>query len=121
MEAIFERGGGTASGGGRIVELVREACRQFSERGELFPLLFVAGDASNAIGQETNEALRELGHALKEFGKLTGRKCERTDGEHGAAGDAERFHSGKGQDTGDVSGAAGKNGAVLQTVLAPGP
>src|SRR6266851_3486204 len=120
LQAIAQRRSGAARRGGRIVQLVREPRRQFSQRGQFFSLLLFPRDVSNAIRQQSNEALRELGHALKKFCKLAGGKRQRANRKHGAPGHADHFHSGEWQDARDLAGASGENRTILRTILPPG-
>jgi len=53
---------------------VGESSGQFSKGRQLFSLLLFPGDVSNAIGQQSDETLREFGHALKKLGKMSGGK-----------------------------------------------
>src|SRR5438874_1322065 len=64
-ETVAKSGRGTASGGGRVVELMREACGQFAERGEFLVLLFLTGDVANAVGKQADEAADEFGEAME--------------------------------------------------------
>ena len=84
-------------------------------------MLFFPGDVSDAVGQKANEALRKLGHPLKEFRKLSGRKRQGTNRKHSAPGHANGFHSGERQDACYISGTGSKDWAILRAVLAPGP
>ena len=121
LQAIAQRRRRAARRGGRIVQLVRESRRQFSQRRQFFSLLLFPRDVSYAIRQQSNEALRELGHALKKFWKLANGKRQRANRKYRAPGHSEDFHSGERQDAGDLAGANGVNRAILRTLLPPGP
>src|SRR6267378_471301 len=120
LQTIPECRSRAASGGRRIVQLVGESGRQFSQRGQFFVLLFRPRDVSNAIRQQSNEALGELGHSLKKLRKLAGGKHQHANRKYRASGHAIHFHSGKRQDAGDLAGASCKNRAILRTILPPG-
>src|SRR5204862_8181620 len=121
LEAIAKRSRRTPRCRGRVVQLVREPGGGLAERSQLFSLLFFPGDVSDAVGQKANEALGKLGHPLKEFRKLSGRKRQGTNRKHGTPGHANGFHSGERQDACYISGTGSKDWAILRAVLAPGP
>ncbi len=100
---------------------MRESSGQFSKCCQLFSLLLFPGDVSNAVGQQPDETLRELGHSLKKLRKMSGGKRQGSNGKHGTPGHSKCFHSGKRQDSCDIPGARRKDRAVLWAVLAPGP
>ena len=112
---------GTARGCRRIVQLVREASRQFAEGRQFFPLLLLPGDISNAVGEQSHQALRKLRHALKQFRELACGKRERAHGEDRAHGHGESLHSGKRQHAGNVARAGGVDRAVGGAALAASP
>ena len=52
--------------------------RKLAERSELLTLLSGLRVRSHTIGQQADEALREIRHAVEQFRELAGRKNERT-------------------------------------------
>src|SRR5205807_6043928 len=121
FEAIVQSRSGAARGCRRIVQLVREASRQFTEGRQFFPLLLLSGDISNAVGEQSHQALRKLRHALKQFGELAGGKRERAHGEDSAHGHGESLHAGERQHAGNVAHAGGVDRAVGGAALAASP
>jgi hypothetical protein len=100
---------------------VGEAGGQFSEGGEFFALLLLAGDVPDAVCQQSNEPLGNLGHALKKFGKLSSGKRQDATGKYSTHSHTDRFHSGKGENACDFPGTGSENRAILWAALAPGP
>ena len=48
-----------------VVQLMRETCRQFAQRGHFLELLIGACGLANAIGQQANQSRVDVGDAAK--------------------------------------------------------
>jgi len=56
-EALAQGAGGSACGGGWIIQLVGQPGGQLSQRGEFLPLLLLLREGAHAIGEHTHQAL----------------------------------------------------------------
>ena len=92
-EAFEKSVRGAPGCGGRIVEFVSETGGEFAKSGEFVALLLAAGDFADAVGEKSDEALAQRGHALKHFLEEGGGKEKKMDGLFRAAGDGEMRHA----------------------------
>jgi len=92
-QTIAKRSGGTARRSRWIIQLVRKTRGKFAQCRELFSLLADHREASYAIGQHPDQALREFRHAMQHLRKVFrvhGQGAHRTDG---ACCQGHFFHS----------------------------
>src|SRR5580704_15559627 len=119
-QAIAQGCSGTASGCGRIIELVSKTSGKFAQGGELLVLLFSAGDAANAVGEQTDEAADEFRQSFKEFWELADGKSEEMRGKNGATSNRDHFQTRERKHARDIAGGNHKYRSVDTPVFTPG-
>ncbi len=118
-EAFEKSVRGAPGCGGRIVEFVSETGGEFAKSGKFVALLLAAGDFADAVGEKSDEALAQRGHALKHFLEEGGGKEKKMDGLFRAAGDGEVGHARKRKQAGDVAFPHNEDRAISAVGLAP--